>query len=90
MSGTPKWKVYLDGEYVAACKHAEDAAAIVAMSNSGVVKYDHKTVVWNEGSEEFSACDSYDRAAQVMHERIDEIKFRASDARLQARIGSES
>lgn len=68
MAATPEWKVYRDGQYVAACKHAEDAAVLVAASG-GVVKHGHSVVVWQEGKEEFGAGDSYDRAAYVMERR---------------------
>lgn len=65
---SPPFKVYRDGKYVASLKHAEDAAAVVAMGG-GVVKFEHKTVVWDEGSEAFPAGDSYDSAAAIMYHR---------------------
>ncbi|HET7413417.1 MAG TPA: hypothetical protein VFJ18_12235 [Pararhizobium sp.] len=68
MAATPQWKVYRAGEYVAACKYAEDAACLVSMSG-GVVKHGHNLIVWREGSEEFSAGESYDRAARIMKSR---------------------
>lgn len=68
MAATPQWKVYRAGEYVAACKYAEDAACLVSMAG-GVVKHGHSLIVWREGSEEFSAGESYDRAAQIMESR---------------------
>ena len=76
MAASPKWKVYRQGEYVAACKYAEDAAALVAVSG-GIVKHDHNLVVWREGSEGFSAGESYDRAAGRMHARLDETLERS-------------
>lgn len=71
MASSPKFKVYRGGEYVAACKHAEDAAALVAVSG-GEVRYGHgaSSVVWREG-EDGHAGDSYDGAAAKMQERID-------------------
>lgn len=68
MAATPKWKVYRNGEYVAACKYAEDAAALVAVSG-GVVKHGHSLVVWREGEEDFAAGESYDAAAELMEKR---------------------
>ncbi len=68
MAEAPPWKVYRGGKYVAACKHAEDAACLVALSG-GEVRHGHKLVVWREGKEEFPAGESYDRAAAVMFER---------------------
>lgn len=78
MAGTPSWKVYRDGEYVAACKFAEDAACLVSCFG-GEVRYDHKLLVWTEGAEAFSAGESYDRAAAVMHERRDALSFAARE-----------
>ena len=62
MSAAPRFKVYNpDGEYVAACKFAEDAAAIVAAYGDGAtIRYGHRKVVFREGSEGASAGDSYD------------------------------
>lgn len=69
MAGSPKYKVYRDGKYVAACKFAEDAAALIAVSDCGEVRFGHSTVLWSEGSEEFSAGESYDRTAEVIQDR---------------------
>lgn len=76
---SPVWKIYTrDGEYVAACKDAEDAAALVGLRGDGsTVRYDHKTTVWREGSEECSALDNYDQAAATMHARISEVHARS-------------
>lgn len=70
MAASPQFKVYRDGEYVAACKYAEDAAMLVAGA-TGVVKHGHRLVVWREGSEEFGAGASYDEAAAIMCARVD-------------------
>ncbi len=51
-------------------KAREDAAAMVAILGHGsTVRYDHRLIVWTEGSEEFSASESYDRAGEVMEQR---------------------
>ena len=68
MAASPQFKIYREGEYVASVKYLEDAAAIVSVSG-GVVKYQHKYTIWTEGSEEFSAGDSFDAAAEIMRER---------------------
>jgi hypothetical protein len=70
---TLKWKVRRpSGELVAAASYAEDAAAMVAHVGAGAkVTYDHRVVVWREGSEQFSAADSFDGAAAVTRERFD-------------------
>lgn len=72
MAGSPDWKVYRDGEYVAAFKYAEDAAAFVSITG-GNVREGHRAArtVWREGAEKFSAAESYDAAAEIMHERAD-------------------
>jgi hypothetical protein len=71
MAHSPRWKIYRFGEYIGATKYAEDAAALVSLTHGSVVKYDHKVVVWIEDAEDFSAAESYDRAANVMRARRD-------------------
>jgi len=73
MAASPLWKVYRGGEYVASCRYPEDAAVLVAAAPSEAeIRYRHRLVVWRKGAEAFSAGESYDRAAQVMHERVEE------------------
>lgn len=71
---TPELKIYnADGEYTAACRHAEDAAAIVSLfGRNAKVKWHHVRTIWTEGVDGVAA-DSYDLAAARMHERIDAI-----------------
>jgi hypothetical protein len=71
MAESPKYKVYnRHGEYVAACKHAEDAAALVALYGDGAtIKHGHRTIVWCEGAESQPAGKSYDFVAQKVYER---------------------
>ena len=64
------YKVYSpDGEFIAACKYPEDAAAVVALQNSGTVRWRHRKIIWREGKEECFASESYDGAAQIMRSR---------------------
>jgi hypothetical protein len=70
MAPTPMFKVYRGKEYVAACKYAEDAAALVGCGCGTVIKHGHGLTLWTEGSEAFPAGESYDRAAEVMFGRI--------------------
>lgn len=79
MAASPKWKIYRDGKYIGCVKHAEDAACLVSMSG-GMVKLDHSLVVWREGEEEFSAGESYDGAAQIMHDREEDAYRKGYDA----------
>src|SRR5262245_6449748 len=78
MADRPNWKCYQSGKYLAACKHAEDAAILVAAwGSSGEVRWSHRFIVWREGKEEFSAGESFDRAAEVMHERLKQLQAEA-------------
>lgn len=72
MAASPNWKVYNpSGEYVAACKHAEDAAALVALYGDGAkIKHRHGETVWHEGEEQQRAAESYDHVMLVCLERV--------------------
>lgn len=70
MAASPDFKIYRDGEYVASCKYAEDAACLAGMSEGTVVKYRHRQVIWREGVEDFFASESWDGAAEVMSSRL--------------------
>ena len=67
MAGSPTWKVYdAHGAYQAACKEVEAAAALMGFYGDGAtIRNGHakKYTVWTEGSEEISACESYDAVA---------------------------
>lgn len=78
MAGSPKFKIYRDGKYIGCTKYAEDAAALVNVSG-GVVKHEHRTVLWTEGSEDFSAGESYDGAAEIMERRLKQAHIAAYD-----------
>lgn len=71
MAASPRWKVYLDGEYRASCRYPEDAAMLVACLGDGAqIRDGHaaRSIVWNEGAEEQPAGESYDYvAAMVWH-----------------------
>ena len=75
MAASPRWKVYRDGEYVAACKYPEDAAAIVA--NGGSVKLDHRYVVFEDHPKlNELAAESYDKAAELMRHNANKLGCR--------------
>lgn len=82
MAISPQLKIYNTvGEYVASCKHHEDAAAIIGVyGNGAIVRFGHKrkNVLWTEGKEEFSVKSSYDQAATVMRQREEKFKRRAT------------
>lgn len=75
MAASPQFKVYNPaGEYVAACKHGEDAAAIVAGYGEGAtIRFGHSRVLWREGAESFPAGESYDGVAEAIAERVRDI-----------------
>lgn len=74
MAASPRFKVYSSvGEYLGSLKYAEDALILIAVLGSGAtVRYGHsiKDVLWREGYEECDASESYDRAAQVIRNRM--------------------
>lgn len=83
MAGTPHLKVYNPrGEYVAACKHPEDAGAIVALYGNGAeIRYGHGPIVWREGSEKQRAGESFDWLADLVTVRIRTGEFPYSRSR---------
>lgn len=67
---TPEHKVYDGhGQYIAACRYAEDAAAILAIHPGGTLRLDHRVILWREGGESLSAGESYDVVARTVHAR---------------------
>ena len=105
MASSPRYKVYVlrtvagDGsgaveEYVASCKYAEDAAALVAVLGEGAtIRFGHGPVLWAEGREDQSAGESYDHVREVCDARehryqveaYDKAHGRGSAARLMAK-----
>lgn len=79
MAATPRLKVHNpNGEYIASCKHYEDAACLIAMYGEGATvrhadigSRDKRDVIWREGAERIAAGDSYDEAADIMRSRVD-------------------
>lgn len=73
MASSPNIKVFNpQGEYIASCKLYEDAACLAGMYGDGAqIRIGHakSCTVWNEGSEDFSAAESYDGAAKIMADR---------------------
>ncbi len=73
MPATPRFKIYDHGKYEAAVKHAESAAMLVACLGEGSdIRDGHavRDIVWREGAERFSAAESYDGVAEVIHRRV--------------------
>jgi hypothetical protein len=77
MAASPILKVFnAEGEYVASCKYAGDAACLISMYGDGAqIRLGHskKSVLWDEGNEFHPAADSYDFVAEVVDHRITEI-----------------
>lgn len=76
MAASPKYKVFNpSGEYIASCKHASDAAALVVLYGNGAeIRTEHarSATVWREGTEPQSASESYDFVADTIAQREDE------------------
>ena len=70
MSGTPKYKAFRGKEYVAAFKHAEDAAVLISAEVIDRVTYDRAVWVWTETDDPAIAGESYEGAAELMHQRL--------------------
>lgn len=84
MARSPRFKVYSrSGEYMAACKYAEDAAAMAGLLGEGAtIRYEHSLVIWREGeAEEEEAAYSFDKAADLMRKRIEAHYQKVRDAR---------
>jgi len=83
MASTLRFKVYNTAkEYIAAFKYLEDAAAFCTILGDGATIRDgHKTILWTEGKEAFSAADSYDQAAEIMSQRRAQAHIAAAKKR---------
>lgn len=87
MARAPQYKVYdMEGEYQAACKDAELAAAVVALLGDGAtIRLGHAkgATVWTEGDAgDGHAGESYDEVAIKVHEREAERWTQAARALL--------
>jgi hypothetical protein len=73
MASTPRFKIYsAAGEYLAATKYVEEAAAVVALQGQGATirdGHERKHVVWTEGVDG-EAFESYDNVCEMVHFRI--------------------
>lgn len=71
MAASPRLKIYNPaGDYVAACKHGEDAACLMAFYGDGAtIRSGHSKIVWTEGGEAQPAGESYDFVATTVFER---------------------
>ncbi len=69
------YKVYAeDGEFLASCRYVIDAATIIGAIGAGTIRFEHRRVVWREGSEDFSAAESYDGVEAIIRDRIEHTK----------------
>lgn len=74
MARSLDFKIYdSDGIYQASCRHATDAAAVVAIQGDGAtVRFRHRKRIWTEGENaDGYAGDSYDEAAELMLSRME-------------------
>lgn len=83
MANAPNLKIYSPHHgYIGCVKFGEDAACLVALQGNGATIRDghnKRDTVWTEGSEDFSAAESYDRVATIIKDRI-ESKYAAARA----------
>lgn len=73
MAGAPVYKVYRDGKYVAACKHVEDAAMLVAGHDGATIRHGHTFIVFTEGVDG-RAGESYDAVYDIVNERYARLR----------------
>jgi len=69
MSSPLVWKVHNGTEQIGSTRYAEDAAALVSLAGEGARVLADGCIVWREGREAQPAGESYDYAADVMHQR---------------------
>ncbi len=70
MAGSPAYKVFnRDREYIAACKHVQDAACLCALWGEGATIKHSGRIVWREGVDGHAA-DSYDVVATHVSYKI--------------------
>ena len=73
MGASPRFKVYCDRDYIAACHNVTDGLVLAAAHGPGTTVRDGprvKDTVWREGDEPVSARDSFDGAARIALQRI--------------------
>ena len=82
MAGAPKYKVYdNDGNYMASCKEAGDAAILVSVGypDRGTVRLYHSKTLYTSGIGEV-ADESYDAIAEMILRRENAVHQKAYDA----------
>jgi hypothetical protein len=68
--GTPALKVLNPrGEYIAACVHVEDAAALLALNGEGSKIKLHGRIVYTDGIDGH-ASDSYDAVGRIINNKL--------------------
>jgi hypothetical protein len=73
VGASPRYKVYANGKYQAACHEVEAAAALVAFYGKGAeIRAEHSSswTLWTEGLEKQFASESYDYVAQTCARRL--------------------
>jgi len=66
MASAPRFKIYVDGVYIAACKFPEDAAMILSGNGHGEIRSGHKKIVYT--LQDGDVIDSYDAVARTVYE----------------------
>lgn len=87
MTTTTRYRLYdAEGAHIAACKHPEDAAALISIQGEGAtIRLGRSAVLWTEGSESWRASESFDRtAAQIVTREENACASRATTHPLRA------
>jgi len=73
-----RWSIYNPkGRCIAKAMHAEDAAMFVGSLGADYTVRNGRTIVWHEGHETISACESFDACADTMIRRAGNPYLRA-------------
>lgn len=72
MAASPRWKVYVAGEYAGSLKDEIHALMLCASLGEGEIRDGHriKDIVWNQRAENYRHRDSYDLARDLIAFRV--------------------
>jgi len=68
MASAPRYKVYVDGVYIAACKYPEEAAMILSGNGHGEIRSGHKKSDTVYTLQDGDIIDSLDAVARTVYE----------------------
>jgi len=79
MASSPLFKIYRNGVYEGCLKFPGDADAVLAAWGEGQIRYGHAMVVWEEGSEDQPASESFDHVAEVVYSRLSDGQMQVAE-----------